>query len=130
MPYCKLVVWWNENPSTGQLRHRAVAEPFGKPHVVHYCKYYTEAEGKQAHKPTALWTDCEFFTPRPLCTKGNRCNFMAGSRHAHTISKSTTVKAERLRIPQELCKAVEEASRKQVHANWMRDVRAANDDFD
>ena len=78
MRYYKPVVWWNENPSTGQLRHRAVAEPFGKPHVVHYCKYYTEAEGKQVCKPTALWTGCEYFEPRPLCTKGNRCNFMAG----------------------------------------------------
>ena len=121
--YLKPPVHWMENPSTGKLPHRQVAEPFGKPYVVHYCKYYTAEEDKQVHKPTALWTNCEYFEPLPLCFTGARCEFMkpCGKQHTHSIRKGTTMTlAQRMRIPRELCKAIMEASIKQVHANWER----------
>ena len=90
---------------------------------VNYCKYYTEDEGKQVWKPTALWTNCEFVQPRPLCRAGARCEFMqaCGDKHTYAIKKGTSMtKAERMRIPRELCKAIMEASIKHVHANWER----------
>jgi hypothetical protein len=129
--YFKPAVWWIENPASGYLKTRPVAEPLGTHHLVTYCKYYSEAEGHQAKKATALWTDCRWFTPRPICTPNARCQFMsedASHKHKCTIEVGKCTKAQRIRIPEALCLDIEKASSEQVQANWqIRMATAAAD---
>ena len=113
-------VWWLENPSTGYLKARAVAEPLGRPHLVHYCKYYSDAEGFQFKKPTALWTDCQWFVAREGCTPAARCGFMAvnAKHHEHQLRRGVGNKEHRIRMPEALCVQIEEASSRAVSHNW------------
>lgn len=76
--------WFIENPR-GMLRtvfeHLAVLEGFDpqtfKRVTVTYCQY-----GDSRMKPTDIWTNAQFWTPRPPCKNGDPCHESAprGSR--------------------------------------------------
>ena len=47
-----------------------------------YCKH-----GRPYKKATAIWTNLDSWTPRPICCKGCRCESHDGSKHERTAQK-------------------------------------------
>lgn len=67
--------WFIENPR-GMLRKMAVMQGLIR-HTVTYCQY-----GDTRMKPTDIWTNAEWWKPRPPCINGSPCHVAAprGSR--------------------------------------------------
>ena len=92
----KQVFWAVENPYTGFLRKQE--------HMLQWASYLKRADyckyQKPYQKPTAIWTNLDNWTPRPICCKGCRCESHNGRKHlrdAKTFKQSALYK-----IPQPL----------------------------
>ena len=79
----KQVFWAVENPYTGFLRKRE--------HMLQWTSYLRRADyckyGKPYQKATAIWTNLDNWTPRPICCKGCRCEGHDGRKHQRTAQK-------------------------------------------
>ena len=75
-----------ENPQTGYLKTREVVQeiPFKD---VCYCRY-SDGDKHRYRKPTRLWGILPAFVPRPMCSKGNPCEFSRESgKHPCTAQR-------------------------------------------
>ena len=90
--------WFIENPR-GMLRKQDFMQKFHRKTLT-YCQY-----GDFRQKPTDIWTNCEYWIPRPMCSPGDKCHESAkrgedkGTQYLHG-SKARAV------IPNELCKEI------------------------
>ena len=79
----KQVFWALENPYTGFLRKQE--------HMLKWSRFLKRAEfckyGKPYMKQTAIWTNLDFWSPRPICKKGCRCESHDGSKHQRTAQR-------------------------------------------
>ena len=68
--------WFIENPR-GKLRKLPVMDRAPIRHTVTYCQY-----GDTRMKPTDIWTNATWWTPRAMCKNGDTCHVSAprGSR--------------------------------------------------
>ncbi len=66
-------------------------------HTVTYCQY-----GDTRMKPTDIWTNCPYWTPRPMCKNGAPCHVSA-PRGSSTGTQGIKTYYDRSRIPQQLC---------------------------
>ena len=79
----KQVIWIVENPMTGRLKSReCMAEWAQHMRKTCYCQY-----GTPYRKATALWTNLDNWTLRPMCLKGSRCPGYLGSSHICSAQK-------------------------------------------
>ena len=92
--------WFIENPR-GVLRKVGVMKYLPKKTVT-YCQY-----GDTRMKPTDIWTNCDILTPRPMCHNGDSCHESA-PRGSKTGTQGISNRADRARIPEELCKEIYE----------------------
>jgi hypothetical protein len=71
-----------ENPATGLLKTRPVVQglPFKD---ISYCMY-----GFPYRKATRIWTNCEAWTPRPICTKQAPCVWVENGHHPMTAQRA------------------------------------------
>ena len=60
--------WFIENPR-GCLRKMEFMKNLPIRRTITYCKY-----GDTRMKPTDIWTNCESWTPRPMCKNGDPCH--------------------------------------------------------
>ena len=86
--------WFIENPR-GVMRKMGFMEGL-KRNTVTYCQY-----GDNRMKPTDIWTNCDKWTPRPMCKNGDPCHISA-PRGAKTGTQGLKL-VDRSRIPNELC---------------------------
>jgi hypothetical protein len=87
--------WYIENPR-GMLRKM----PFMPNHLrkgVTYCQY-----GDDRMKPTDIWTNNGFWTPRPMCKNGEACHVSA-PRGSQTGTQGLSNPYERSKLPSLLC---------------------------
>ena len=100
--------FWVENPASGLLPGREVAEAFPPPHVVSYCMY-----GRPFRKNTCLWIDVPF--SGKCCDK--TCGAWTGQRHQASAKRVGAngvpgfSLSELHAIPESLLEAVEAATR-------------------
>ena len=73
----KLVFWAVENPYSGLRKQEHMLQWGSYLRRADYCKY-----GTAYMKPTAIWTNLDNWTPRPICCKGCRCESHDGSKHS------------------------------------------------
>ena len=53
-----------------------------------YCMYCPEEDDSWAYrKDTAIWTNLDTWTPRPLCTKATPCKWKQGSAHPRVAQR-------------------------------------------
>ena len=93
-------IWFIENPR-GVMRK--VIRLSGLKHIRHtvtYCQY-----GDTRMKPTDIWTNCEDWTPRPMCKNGAPCHESAprGSRTGTQGLKNAKLRSI---IPPQLCEEI------------------------
>lgn len=87
--------WYIENPR-GMLRKM----PFMPNHLrkgVTYCQY-----GDDRMKPTDIWTNNHFWSPRPMCSNGDACH-VASPRGSQTGTQGLKGAYERSKLPSLLC---------------------------
>ena len=82
--------WWTiENPHTGYMKTRANMlhlKTFMR--RVCYCMYCPEDDDSWAYrKDTAIWTNLDNWTPRPLCTKATPCKWKQGGAHPRVAQR-------------------------------------------
>ena len=65
-------------------------------HTVSYCQY-----GERRQKPTDIWTNAYWWTPRPLCKRGAPCHD-AAPRGSRTGTQGMESYKEKSRIPAQL----------------------------
>jgi hypothetical protein len=83
--------WFIENPR-GKLRKLDLIDaPFM--HTVTYCQY-----GDTRMKPTDIWTNAHWWTPRPVCKNGMPCH-VAAPRGSSTGTQGIKGYKDRSRIP-------------------------------
>tara|TARA_R100000458_G_C8223431_1_gene207129 strand:- start:279 stop:926 length:648 start_codon:yes stop_codon:yes gene_type:complete len=93
--------WFIENPR-GMMRK--VIDPIFEAHgiknvirhTVTYCQY-----GDTRMKPTDIWTNCDLWTPRPMCKNGMPCH-EAAPRGSKTGTQGIKSYRDKSRIPREL----------------------------
>jgi hypothetical protein len=93
--------WFIENPR-GVLRKMGFMDGL-KRNTVTYCQY-----GDRRMKPTDIWTNCDMWTPRPMCKNGMTCHESA-PRGARTGTQGLKGAKERSRIPEQLALEIFEA---------------------
>ena len=86
--------WFIENPR-GKLRKLDLI-PGAIRHTVTYCQY-----GDTRMKPTDIWTNAPWWTPRPICKNGDSCH-IAAPRGSATGTQGIKGYADRSRIPPSL----------------------------
>lgn len=91
-----------ENPR-GKLRKLPFMQHHLYRHTVTYCQY-----GDTRMKPTDIWTNCPYWTPRPMCKNGDSCHVSA-PRGSSTGTQGIKTYYNRSRVPQELCNEILEA---------------------
>jgi site-specific DNA-cytosine methylase len=88
--------WFIENPR-GVLRKLNLIPPGGVTrHTVTYCQY-----GDTRMKPTDIWTNATWWTPRPVCKNGMPCH-IAAPRGSKTGTQGVKGYKDRSRIPEAL----------------------------
>lgn len=87
--------WFIENPR-GKLRKLPLMERAPIRHTVTYCQY-----GDTRMKPTDIWTNAHWWTPRPPCKNGAPCH-EAAPRGSKTGTQGIDGYKDRSRIPREL----------------------------
>lgn len=92
--------WFIENPR-GLLRKMPFMEDFlkrtgGVRHTVTYCQY-----GDTRMKPTDIWTNATWWTPKPICKNGMPCH-VAAPRGSKTGTQGIGTYKDRSRIPVQL----------------------------
>ena len=96
--------WFIENPR-GKLRKLPFMQDFIR-HTVTYCQY-----GDNRMKPTDIWTNAPWWTPRPMCKNGMPCH-VAAPRGSQTGTQGLQNYKEKSRIPAELFKEIFEQHKK------------------
>lgn len=66
-------------------------------HTVTYCQY-----GDHRMKPTDIWTNSEYWKPKPACKNGDPCH-VAAPRGSRTGTQGIKGAYDRSKIPEELC---------------------------
>lgn len=89
--------WFIENPR-GKLRKMDFMDELlktegGVRHTISYCQY-----GDTRQKPTDIWTNATWWTPRTMCKPGSTCH-EAAPRGSRTGTQGLKGDAERSRIP-------------------------------
>lgn len=78
--------------------------------------------GRAAHQlrmevlSTDIWTNCDLWTPRPMCRNGDTCH-EAAPRGSKTGTQGRGDAHERAKIPSALCVDIMEAALRQVVLN-------------
>jgi hypothetical protein len=94
------MVFFIENPR-GMLRKMPFMQEF-KRHTIWYCQY-----GDDRAKPTDIWTNCETWTPRPVCFNGNKeCHHQPSPRGSRTGTQGRKGSYDRSKIPDQLCSEI------------------------
>lgn len=88
-------IWFIENPR-GLLRKMPFMQGLPR-HTVTYCQY-----GDTRMKPTDIWTNCNWWVPRPICKNGSPCHESA-PRGSRTGTQGRKGSYERSKIPEQLC---------------------------
>jgi len=92
--------WFIENPR-GKLRKLDLIPTGGVTrHTVTYCQY-----GDTRMKPTDIWTNATWWTPRPVCKNGDSCH-VAAPRGSSTGTQGIKGYKDRSRIPEELIREI------------------------
>lgn len=84
--------WFIENPR-GKLRKLPMMERAPFRHTVTYCQY-----GDTRMKPTDIWTNAPWWTPRAICKNGAPCHVSA-PRGSSTGTQGLKTYKDRSRIP-------------------------------
>ena len=92
---CRPKYWFIENPR-GMMRTLPIMASLPR-HTVTYCQY-----GDTRMKPTDIWTNCDYWIPKPMCKNGDSCHVSA-PRGARTGTQGLGGARERSVIPEELC---------------------------
>lgn len=87
--------WFIENPR-GKLRKLPVMDRAPIRHTVTYCQY-----GDTRMKPTDIWTNAGWWTPRPICKNGMPCH-VAAPRGSSTGTQGIKTYKDRSRIPPDI----------------------------
>lgn len=87
--------WFIENPR-GKLRKLPIMDRAPIRHTVTYCQY-----GDTRMKPTDIWTNADWWTPRPICKNGDSCHESA-PRGSRTGTQGVKGYKDRSRIPSAL----------------------------
>lgn len=108
--------WFIENPR-GMLRKlawfdQAIRDMSGERHTVTYCQY-----GDTRMKPTDIWTNAGWWTPKPACSRGDPCH-EAAPRGARTGTQGIRGARDRGRIPSSLFRELFE----QLASHALRDA--------
>lgn len=90
--------WFIENPR-GMLRKMPFMKDF-KRYTISYCQY-----GDTRQKPTDIWTNADFWKPRPICKPGAICH-IAAPRGSRTGTQGLKNAKDRGVIPPELFKEI------------------------
>jgi hypothetical protein len=90
--------WFIENPRGVLRKLDLIDSPFR--HTVTYCQY-----GDTRMKPTDIWTNAYWWTPRPMCKNGAPCH-VAAPRGSRTGTQGIKGYKNRSRIPAELFKEI------------------------
>ncbi len=93
---CKPKIWFIENPR-GLMRKMPEMQALPRRETVTYCQY-----GDMRMKPTDVWTNCDAWTPRPMCKNGDSCHESA-PRGARTGTQGLKGAHDRSKIPEQLC---------------------------
>ena len=118
--------WLMENPQTGYLRTRdiVVGLPFRD---VCYCRY-SDGVNHMYRKATRLWGVLPAFSPRPMCSPSNPCDFSKETgRHPMVAQRFATQGAGKLTlndlysIPKALTDDIAEAARQLVYPAWLKE---------
>lgn len=91
--------WFIENPR-GVLRKLDLIPKDAIRHTVTYCQY-----GDTRMKPTDIWTNAYWWTPRTMCKNGDKCHVSA-PRGSRTGTQGIKGYKDRSRIPEELFKEI------------------------
>jgi hypothetical protein len=83
--------WFIENPR-GLLRKMPFMEGLTR-HTITYCQY-----GDDRMKPTDIWTNATWWTPKPPCKNGDKCH-IAAPRGSKTGTQGIKGARDRGRIP-------------------------------
>ena len=83
--------WFIENPR-GMLRKMPFMEGFIR-HTVSYCQY-----GDTRQKPTDIWTNAEWWHPKPICERGAPCH-VGAPRGSRTGTQGIKGAKDRGKIP-------------------------------
>ena len=94
--YFQPTYWYIENPR-GLLRKFPIMEALPIRNTVTYCQY-----GDDRMKPTDIWTNNPYWTPRPMCKNGDNCH-QAAPRGSKTGTQGLKDAELRSIIPHELC---------------------------
>lgn len=86
--------WFIENPR-GMLRKMPFMDGYRRA-TVSYCQY-----GDTRQKPTDIWTNADWWQPRPMCAPGAACHD-AAPRGSKTGTQGMRTSLERGRIPSAL----------------------------
>lgn len=98
--------WFIENPRAGMRKMRFMQ---GLPmYTVTYCQY-----GDTRQKPTDIWTNHPDPQFKPMCKAGSPCH-QAAPRGSTGGTQGIRGKKDRSRIPEQLCKHIEEICRECV----------------
>lgn len=93
--------WFIENPR-GLLRKLDLIPPDAIRHTVWYCQY-----GDTRAKPTDIWTNATWWTPKPVCKNGNPdCHHERAPRGSKTGTQGIDGYKNRSRIPSDLFKEI------------------------
>ena len=102
--------WFIENPR-GKLRKLDVINglndmPYAYVYryTVTYCQY-----GDSRMKPTDIWTNNQYWEPRPMCKNGDKCHVSA-PRGSQTGTQGLKGNYERSKLPEELCQEILESA--------------------
>ena len=104
---CNPKMWFIENPR-GLMRKMPEMQALPRRETVSYCQY-----GDTRMKPTDIWTNCDAWTPRPMCKNGDPCHESA-PRGARTGTQGLKGAHDRSMIPHDLCMEVMAASKNQL----------------
>jgi site-specific DNA-cytosine methylase len=90
------LIYYIENPR-GMLRKMDFMNVYPIRNTVTYCQY-----GDTRMKPTDIWTNNEFWKPKPMCKNGDPCHVSA-PRGSRTGTQGLKNNYHRSKIPHELC---------------------------
>jgi hypothetical protein len=88
-----------ENPR-GKMRRMPIMDNAPFRHTIAYCQY-----GDFRQKPTDIWTNAPWFTPRPMCARGASCH-VASPRGSRTGTQGMGSYKEKSRIPADLFREI------------------------
>lgn len=82
-------------------------------HTVSYCQY-----GERRQKPTDIWTNSEYWIPRPMCKRGASCHD-AAPRGSRSGTQGIEGAYDRSKIPQQLCQEILESCKNTMDKTFL-----------